>query len=382
MKNIKVITVFGTRPEAIKMAPVVDLLKKDTRFDLTVCVTGQHREMLDQVLDLFNICPDIDLSVMKKNQSIASVVSEITENLVQILEHYRPDVVLVHGDTATTLGAALATYFTKVKLAHVEAGLRTNDIYSPWPEEGNRKLTSCVTSYHFAPTEQAKQNLTVEGYPSEKIWVTGNTVIDALKMTVDKIDNSNDLREQMLRHFQKLGIDFEKKIILCTVHRRENFGKPFENIFQAFLQSASESPETQFVYPVHPNPNVKDVAYSFLEGVQNIKLIPPQDYVPFVYLMQNCYIIVTDSGGLQEEAPYFGKPVLLLRDTSERPEAVSAGTVKLVGTESGSILKNIQRLLNDDEYYKGFGKAINPYGNGDSALKIKTVLLENEGSGQ
>lgn len=382
MKNIKVMTVFGTRPEAIKMAPVVDLLKKDTRFDLTVCVTGQHREMLDQVLDLFNICPDIDLSVMKKNQSIASVVSEITENLVQILEHYRPDVVLVHGDTATTLGAALATYFTKVKLAHVEAGLRTNDIYSPWPEEGNRKLTSCVTSYHFAPTEQAKQNLTVEGYPSEKIWVTGNTVIDALKMTVDKIDNSNDLREQMFRHFHKLGIDFEKKIILCTVHRRENFGKPFEKIFQAFLQSASESPETQFVYPVHPNPNVKDVAYSFLEGVPNIKLIPPQDYVPFVYLMQNCYIIVTDSGGLQEEAPYFGKPVLLLRDTSERPEAVSAGTVKLVGTESGSIFKNIQRLLNDEAYYKGFGKAVNPYGNGDASLKIKTVLLEHEGISQ
>ena len=297
MPKIRVMLVFGTRPEAIKMAPLVEVLKADRNFEVTVCVTGQHREMLDKVLNLFSIKPDVDLSVMKENQSIASVVSKITESLVQVIENVVPDVVMVHGDTATTLAAALAAYFKQVKLAHVEAGLRTNDIYSPWPEEGNRKITSCVTTYHFAPTEKAKQNLTLEGYPSEKIWVTGNTVIDALKMTVDKIDNSNALREKMLRHFQKLGIDFEKRIILCTAHRRENFGKPFENIFQALLQSASESPETQFVYPVHPNPNVKDVAYSFLEGVSNIKLIPPQDYLPFVYLMQNCYIIVTDSGG-------------------------------------------------------------------------------------
>ncbi|EJX1328841.1 UDP-N-acetylglucosamine 2-epimerase (non-hydrolyzing), partial [Vibrio parahaemolyticus] len=331
MLKKKVLTVFGTRPEAIKMAPLVHALNSDSRFEAKCCVTAQHREMLDQVLELFDIKPDYDLNLMKVGQTLNDVSASILLELKPVLQDFKPDVVLVHGDTATTFSASLAAYYEQIEVGHVEAGLRTGNIYSPWPEEANRRLTGVLTKYHFAPTETSKNNLLKENVSSDDIHVTGNTVIDALLMVKNKIDKDESLNKSLASKFPFL--DSEKKLILVTGHRRESFGGGFERICEALAITAREHPDAQIVYPVHLNPNVREPVNRILKGVDNIHLIEPQQYLPFVYLMNRAYIILTDSGGIQEEAPSLGKPVLVMRDTTERPEAVAAGTVKLVGTD-------------------------------------------------
>tara|TARA_Y100000588_G_scaffold625_1_gene811 strand:- start:281 stop:1405 length:1125 start_codon:yes stop_codon:yes gene_type:complete len=370
---MKVLTVFGTRPEAIKMAPLVHELANDGRFESRVCVTAQHREMLDQVLELFNISPDYDLNLMKPGQTLPEVTSRILLDLTPVLKEFKPDVVLVHGDTATTFAASLAAYYEQISVGHVEAGLRTGNIYSPWPEEANRKLTGALTNYHFAPTNNSKQNLLNENYTAENISVTGNTVIDALLMIKKQIESDAELNSKLAAQFPML--DENKKLILVTGHRRESFGGGFERICEALVQTAKKHPDCQILYPVHLNPNVQEPVKRILSGVDNVHLIEPQQYLPFVYLMNQAHIILTDSGGIQEEAPSLGKPVLVMRDTTERPEAVDAGTVKLVGTDVGKITNALNELLDDEVAYKVMSRAHNPYGDGKACERICDFLI-------
>jgi len=371
---VKVLTVFGTRPEAIKMAPLVHALANDSRFDAKVCVTAQHREMLDQVLELFKITPEYDLNLMKAGQTLPEVTSRILQELTPVLKEFKPDVVLVHGDTATTFAASLAAYYEQAAVGHVEAGLRTGNIYSPWPEEGNRKLTGALTKFHFAPTDTSKANLLKENYADENIFVTGNTVIDALLLVKQQIEHDAELNNTLASQFPML--DETKKLILVTGHRRESFGGGFERICEALAQTAKAHPDTQILYPVHLNPNVQEPVTRILKGVDNVHLIEPQQYLPFVYLMNRSHIILTDSGGIQEEAPSLGKPVLVMRDTTERPEAVDAGTVKLVGTDVTKITSALNELLTDDTAYKAMSRAHNPYGDGQACQRICDVLAK------
>ncbi|GJB03935.1 UDP-N-acetyl glucosamine 2-epimerase [Aeromonas caviae] len=372
MKKKIILSVFGTRPEAIKMAPIIQALSSDSRFKTKVCVTAQHREMLDQVLELFDIKPDYDLNLMKAGQTLNEITANIILKLKPILEELKPDVVLVHGDTATTFATSLAAYYEQIPVGHVEAGLRTGNIYSPWPEEANRKLTGALTKYHFAPTETSKNNLLKEGFSINDIHVTGNTVIDALLMVKNKIKINEDLRIKLSQQFSFL--DENKKLILVTGHRRESFGQGFENICNALAQLATSNDNLQIVYPVHLNPNVSEPVKRILCNIKNIFLIPPQDYLPFIYLMEKSYIILTDSGGIQEEAPSLGKPVLVMRDTTERPEAISAGTVLLVGTNTNRIVSMLNTLLSNDALYQKMSHAHNPYGDGLACQRILDVL--------
>lgn len=373
MSKKKVLTVFGTRPEAIKMAPLVHALANDERFDAKVCVTAQHREMLDQVLELFEINPDYDLNLMKAGQTLNDITARILLELKPVLQEFKPDIVLVHGDTATTFAASLAAYYEQIAVGHVEAGLRTGNIYSPWPEEANRKLTGALAHYHFAPTETSKANLLKENYSEDNIFVTGNTVIDALLMVKEKIDTNSDLKLTLASQFPFL--DESKKMILVTGHRRESFGGGFERICQALAITAKENPDVQIVYPMHLNPNVREPVNRILNGIDNIYLIEPQQYLPFIYLMDQSHIILTDSGGIQEEAPSLGKPVLVMRDTTERPEAVVAGTVKLVGTDTAIIFSELSQLLHDNKAYELMSFAHNPYGDGKACKNIIKVLV-------
>ncbi|KDC49479.1 non-hydrolyzing UDP-N-acetylglucosamine 2-epimerase [Pseudoalteromonas fuliginea] len=369
---MKVLTVFGTRPEAIKMAPLVHALVNDSRFVAKVCVTAQHREMLDQVLDLFKIVPDYDLNLMKVGQTLPEVTSRILQELTPVLKAFKPDIVLVHGDTATTFAASLASYYEQVDVGHVEAGLRTGNIYSPWPEEANRKLTGTLTKFHFAPTEISKANLVKENYADENIFVTGNTVIDALLLVKQQVEGDVELSNALASKFPML--DESKKLILVTGHRRESFGGGFERICEALAQTAKAHPNTQILYPVHLNPNVQEPVKRILKDVDNVHLIEPQQYLPFVYLMNRSHIILTDSGGIQEEAPSLGKPVLVMRDTTERPEAVDAGTVRLVGTDVDKITFALNELLTCETAYKKMSRAHNPYGDGQACQRICDVL--------
>ncbi|WP_429098397.1 non-hydrolyzing UDP-N-acetylglucosamine 2-epimerase [Aeromonas veronii] len=373
MNKKKVLTVFGTRPEAIKMAPLVHQLANDERFDARVCVTAQHREMLDQVLGLFEITPEYDLNIMKAGQTLNDITARILTELKPVLQDFKPDVVLVHGDTATTFAASLAAYYEQIKVGHVEAGLRTGNIYSPWPEEANRKLTGALASYHFAPTATSRQNLLDEGYDENHIYVTGNTVIDALLMVKHKIENNRELSDNLATCFPFL--DASRRMILVTGHRRESFGGGFERICEALSLIAKKYPDVQIVYPVHLNPNVQEPVNRLLSGLDNVYLIEPQEYLPFVYLMNRSYLILTDSGGIQEEAPSLGKPVLVMRDRTERPEAVTAGTVKLVGTDVKNIISNINMLLISNDAYEAMSFAHNPYGNGEASCRILRELI-------
>ncbi|MCL1040915.1 UDP-N-acetylglucosamine 2-epimerase (non-hydrolyzing) [Shewanella marisflavi] len=374
MTKKKVLTVFGTRPEAIKMAPLVHALASDDRFEAKCCVTAQHREMLDQVLELFEITPDYDLDLMKAGQTLNDVTAGIIQKLKPVLQDFKPDVVLVHGDTATTFAASLAAYYEQIAVGHVEAGLRTGNIYSPWPEEANRRLTGVLTKYHFAPTETSKQNLLKENFEPSNIIVTGNTVIDALLMVKDKIDSDIDLNNTIAEQFPFL--DENKKLILVTGHRRESFGGGFERICEALATVAKMHPDVQILYPMHLNPNVREPVNRILGDIDNILLIEPQQYLPFIYLMDKAHIILTDSGGIQEEAPSLGKPVLVMRDTTERPEAVEAGTVKLVGTDVNQIVTNLDELLSDADAYQKMSYAHNPYGDGKACQRILEELVK------
>ncbi|UTW10637.1 non-hydrolyzing UDP-N-acetylglucosamine 2-epimerase [Marinobacterium rhizophilum] len=370
---MKVLTVFGTRPEAIKMAPLALALAADERFDAKFCVTGQHREMLDQVLGLFAIKPDFDLNIMKPGQDLTDVTTAILQGLKAVFAEFKPDMVLVHGDTATTFAASLAAYYQQIPVGHVEAGLRTGNMYSPWPEEGNRKLTGALAQLHFAPTETSQANLLAEGVDTSNIIVTGNTVIDALLDVVARLDEDADLRETAAA--PGAFLDPSRKLILVTGHRRESFGGGFERICQALRDVAEQHPDVDIVYPVHLNPNVREPVNRLLKGIDNVHLIEPLDYLPFVYLMSRAHIILTDSGGIQEEAPSLGKPVLVMRDTTERPEAVSAGTVKLVGTDGANIVRELNGLLNDESAYRAMSFAHNPYGDGKACQRILEALL-------
>jgi len=369
----KILIVFGTRPEAIKMAPLVkEFQKYPQTFETKVCVTAQHREMLDQVLELFEIIPDYDLNIMKAGQDLYDVTSNVLLGMRDVLNNFKPDIVFVHGDTSTTFTTTLACFYQKIPVAHVEAGLRTYDIYSPWPEEANRQLTGRLATYHFAPTSTSEQNLLNENVNKENIAVTGNTVIDALFWVLDKIKNSQELQQKI--HYQlstnNYKLQNDRKIILVTGHRRENFGQGFINICEALKEIALNNPDIDIVYPVHLNPNVQKPVFELLDDIENISLIKPLEYESFVYLMNKAYAIITDSGGVQEEAPSLGKPVLVMRDTTERPEAVQAGTVKLVGTNKLTIVKEVQKLLEDQEEYNKMSRAHNPYGDGKACEKI------------
>ncbi|EFQ64997.1 MULTISPECIES: non-hydrolyzing UDP-N-acetylglucosamine 2-epimerase [Pseudomonas] len=370
--TLKTLCVFGTRPEAIKMAPLALSLAADERFDAKVCVTGQHREMLDQVLKLFEITPDFDLNIMKPGQDLTDVTSGILQGMKTVFAVFKPDIVLVHGDTATTFATTLAAYYHQIPVAHVEAGLRTGNLYSPWPEEANRKLTGALATLHFAPTQTSRQNLLREGVAPHSIHVTGNTVIDALLDVVERIKSSAALQQQFHQQFSFLGEG--KRVILVTGHRRESFGGGFEKICQALINTAKDFPDVEIVYPVHLNPNVREPVRRLLTDVENIHLIEPLDYLPFVYLMNRSYLILSDSGGIQEEAPSLGKPVLVMRDTTERPEAVEAGTVKLVGTEIEVISTHLSVLLTDVDAYRRMSFAHNPYGDGKASTRILEAL--------
>ncbi len=372
---IKVLSIFGTRPEAIKMAPLVKALNAAEGIDAKVCVTAQHREMLDQVLDLFEIVPEYDLNIMKPGQSLYDVTTNILLGLKPILEEFKPDLVLVHGDTSTTLSASLAAFYQQIPVGHVEAGLRTGNLSSPWPEEGNRKLTGAITKLHFAPTQTSQQNLLNEAVNADDIVITGNTVIDALLQVVDKVKTDTALIATLKAKFPEL--DETKKLILVTGHRRESFGGGFERICEALVEIATAHPDTQVLYPMHLNPNVREPVNRILKNVDNVHLIEPQDYLPFVYLMNQAHIIVTDSGGVQEEAPSLGKPVLVMRDTTERPEAVEAGTVKLVGTDKARIVSEVNNLLTNAQEYQSMSRAHNPYGDGKACERIVAKIKQH-----
>lgn len=368
--SLRVLSVFGTRPEAIKMATVVKALAVADEIDARVCVTGQHREMLDQVLSLFSIVPDYDLAVMRPGQSLGEITSSVLSALDAVLSDFRPDLVLVHGDTTTTLAASLAAYYRQTPVGHVEAGLRTGNIYSPWPEEINRKVATAICELHFAPTDQSRINLLNENVPHDRIVVTGNTVIDALHDVVRLIQSDSKLEARLAAQF---GLNDDRRTILVTGHRRESFGDGFERICAALARLA-ERPDVEIVYPVHLNPNVKGPVETLLGGFDNIRLLPPQDYLPFVYLMSRADLIITDSGGVQEEAPSLGKPVLVMRDTTERPEAVEAGTVRLVGTDAALIVSSVTSLLDDRQAYEAMRFAHNPYGDGKAAGRILAAI--------
>ena len=375
----KVLLVFGTRPEAIKMAPLVLEFQKHTdEIEAKVCVTAQHREMLDQVLHIFDIKPDFDLNIMKAGQDLYDVTSNILLGMKEILASYKPDVIFVHGDTTTTIATAMSAFYQKIPVAHVEAGLRTGDIYSPWPEEANRKLTSQISLYHFAPTQTSQENLLKEGVSENNIYVTGNTVIDALLWVLDKIEKTKEIKEVLIKTINKEFTAFgdDKRFVLITGHRRENFGQGFLDICSAIKALAQVHTDVNFVYPVHLNPNVQRPVLELLSGIENVYLISPLEYEPFVYLMSKSYLILTDSGGIQEEAPSLGKPVLVMRDTTERPEAIDAGTVKLVGTNPENIISEVTRLLEDKIGYEQMGKAHNPYGDGKACEKIINIIKD------
>ena len=379
-----VMLVFGTRPEAIKMCPLVkEFQKYPNYFRTIVCVTGQHREMLDQVLQIFEVTPDYDLNIMKQGQDLYDVTSRVLLGLRDVLKQEQPDIVFVHGDTTTSTAAALAAFYQQIPVAHVEAGLRTHSIYSPWPEEMNRQITSRIAAYNYAPTPLSRQNLLQENVSTDTITVTGNTVIDALYMVVDKIKNDQQLGKQLAQNICIAGYDVnrlnhDKKMVLITGHRRENFGDGFINMCTAIKDLTKKYPDVDFIYPMHLNPNVRkpihEVFGEDLSGLGNMFFIEPLEYLNFVYLMEKCNIVLTDSGGIQEEAPGLGKPVLVMRDTTERPEAVDAGTVKLVGTDYQKIVDNVSRLLDDAEYYNTMSKAVNPYGDGKACERIVNAL--------
>lgn len=368
---MKLIVVFGTRPEAIKMAPLVKALQQSPKLEVKVCVTAQHRQMLDQVLQLFEIAPDFDLNLMRPGQTLTQLTCNILQGMEGVFAQYKPRWVLVHGDTSTTLATSLAAYYQQVGVAHVEAGLRTHNLYSPWPEEANRQLTGRLAGLHFAPTVQAQANLLNEGVPPASIHVTGNTVIDALLNISQRLDQDTALSEQLAAQFSCL--DAAKRLLLVTGHRRENFGAGFEAICQALKVIASK-PDVQVVYPVHLNPQVQEPVRRILGNVDNVHLIEPLDYLPFVYLMKRSHIILTDSGGVQEEAPSLGKPVLVMRDTTERPEAVAAGTVRLVGTDTTRIVTETLNLLNEPASYQQMAFAHNPYGDGTACQQIRQAF--------
>ena len=372
----KILLVFGTRPEAIKMAPLVKALQKDTEhFETRVCVTAQHRQMLDQVLEVFGITPEYDLNIMAPNQDMYDITAKVLLGLREVLKDFRPDTVLVHGDTTTSMAASLAAFYMQIPVGHVEAGLRTYNMLSPWPEEMNRQVTDRICTYYFAPTEQSRANLLQENIDAKKIFITGNTVIDALLMAVDIISTTAGVKEKMAKELQEKGYTVgDREYILVTGHRRENFGDGFLHICKAIKELAALHPEMDIVYPVHLNPNVQKPVYELLSGLSNVYLISPLDYLPFIYAMQHSTLLLTDSGGVQEEAPSLGKPVLVMRDTTERPEAVEAGTVKLVGTNAEAIVSNVTALLLDKEMYKRMSETHNPYGDGQACERIIAAL--------
>ena len=375
---MKVLSVFGTRPEGIKMAPVLKALEATDSIESVVVVTAQHREMLDQVLELFSITPDFDLDLMKPGQNLTGITTGVLEGIGAVLEEVKPQLVLVHGDTTTTLATALATYYQRIPLGHVEAGLRTHNIYSPWPEEINRKVASTMTRLHFAPTEGSRANLLAENVDKNSVYVTGNTVIDALLEVVEKLQTNEMLSNSLDERF---GLDPNLRTILVTGHRRESFGGGFERICDAIVE-LSQRDDVQIIYPVHLNPNVRGPVQSRLGARERVKLVAPQDYLPFVHLMRRADIILTDSGGVQEEAPSLGKPVLVMRENTERPEAVKAGTVKLVGTDTNLILREANALLDDDDAYKAMAQAHNPYGDGLASRRIRDTILDFLGSSE
>lgn len=384
MEKKKILMVFGTRPEAIKMAPLVKELEKHTdSFDFKVCVTGQHRELLDQVLHLFEIVPDFDLNIMKKGQDLYDITIGVLQGMKQVLLQWRPDVVLVHGDTTTSTAAALAAFYQQVPVGHVEAGLRTYNINSPYPEEMNRQITGRISSYNFSPTNLSRENLLKENVCEDSIIVTGNTVIDALLMVVDKIHQNVDLQENLTNELRNFGYDINrltgnKKLVLITGHRRENFGEGFIHLCQAIRHLCEKYPDVDFVYPMHLNPNVRKPIQQVFEGatLENMFFIEPLEYLSFVFLMEKSFLVLTDSGGIQEEAPGLGKPVLVMRDTTERPEAVNAGTVRLVGTNFEKIVSETSQLIEDENYYKIMSQAVNPYGDGKASARIIKFLAE------
>ncbi len=369
----KVLTVFGTRPEAIKMAPLVHALARQANIDSRVCVTAQHRQMLDQVLSLFDITPHYDLDLMRQGQSLGDLTSGILQSLGAVYDEWQPDAVLVHGDTTTTLAASLAAFYRYIPVGHVEAGLRTGNVWSPWPEELNRRVTDAVSSWLFAPTEQAKHNLFSEGAPASQVVLTGNTVIDALLEVKARLDSDELLEHRIAARYPFL--DRCKRLVLVTGHRRESFGEPFMRFCEALRQVATLHDDVQLVYPVHLNPNVQEPVHAVLGEQSNVHLIEPQDYLPFVYLMSKAYLIITDSGGIQEEAPALGKPVLVTRETTERPEAVRAGTARLVGTDTARIVAEVHALLTSRAQYDSMAHATNPYGDGHASERIVEALL-------
>ncbi|MBC5613805.1 non-hydrolyzing UDP-N-acetylglucosamine 2-epimerase [Bacteroides hominis] len=384
MQKIKVMLVFGTRPEAIKMAPLVKEFQKSVdAFQAIVCVTGQHREMLDQVLELFEINPDYDLNIMKQGQDLYDITTRVLIGMRDILKEVQPDVVLVHGDTTTSTAAALAAFYQQIPVGHIEAGLRTYDIYSPWPEEMNRQITSRIATYHFAPTALSKNNLLNEGVNGNSIYVTGNTVIDALYWVINRIKSSEDLKQSLSSVIQSNGYEVSRliggrKMVLITGHRRENFGDGFFSLCKAIKTLAENYPDVDFIYPMHLNPNVRkpirEVFGEYLSELRNMFFIEPLEYLSFVYLMEKSTIVLSDSGGIQEEAPGLGKPVLVMRDTTERPEALEAGTVKLVGTDYDKIISEVSALLDNSQYYDKMSKAVNPYGDGLACERIVSCL--------
>lgn len=374
---MRILSVFGTRPEAIKMAPLVKALDKQENIISRVCVTAQHRHMLDQVLELFQIVPDYDLDIMKPGQSLSKIASEILLGLEPVFDHFKPELVLVHGDTSTTLATTLGAYYQQVSVGHVEAGLRTGNLYSPWPEEANRRLTGSLARLHFAPTEQSKSNLLGEGIDEKAVFVTGNTVIDALLQAQETLKGDRQLAAKIAGGFPFLRDD--SRAVLITGHRRENFGEGFERICVAIRELSATFPDVDFVYPVHLNPNVREPVGRILSDVANVHLIEPQEYLPFLYLMSKAHIILTDSGGIQEEAPSLGKPVLVMRDTTERPEALRAGTVKLVGTDANDIISAVGNLLNSAEEYNRMAYAHNPYGDGQACGRIVRAIVKEFG---
>ncbi len=381
----KILIVFGTRPEAIKMAPLAKAFQRYGEFfETKICVSAQHRQMLDQVLELFELTPHYDLDVMQPGQDLHDVTSNVLLGMRGVLEEFAPDLVFVHGDTTTTFTTSLACFYAKTEVAHVEAGLRTYDIYSPWPEEANRQLTAVLTKYHFAPTEKARENLLREKAAPERVLVTGNTVIDALYWVNERLASDEGLEKRILESIsEQTRMDMtdpeKKKLILVTGHRRENFGRGFVNICRALRRIAAENKDVVIIYPVHLNPNVQKPVKNVLSGIENVHLIPPLGYEPFVYLMGKARFIITDSGGVQEEAPGLGKPVLVMRETTERPEAVEAGTVRLVGTDEDTIVRSAQQLLDDETEYKKMSKAHNPYGDGQACERIVEFVKERLG---
>lgn len=375
----KILVVFGTRPEAIKMAPLVKKLSTIPEFQTKVCVTAQHRQMLDQVLELFDITPDYDLDIMKRDQNLVDITKNVLSGINDVLLDFAPDIVLVHGDTTTAAVTSLAAFYNKIKVAHIEAGLRTNNLYSPYPEEANRQIIGVLANYHFAPTRIAMENLIKENKPTSNILVTGNTVIDALLFILDKILHNEKIKDSILKSLKNEGFIYNqnRKLILVTGHRRENFGDGFINICNGLKQIALNNPDVDILYPVHLNPNVQTPVNNILSGIKNIYLINPLKYESFVYMMHLSHFIITDSGGVQEEAPSLGKPVLVMRDTTERPSALIAGTIKLVGTDITKITQQAQILLDNESEYKTMSNAINPYGDGTASEKIAAYLQQN-----